>query len=101
MTSGELKGLELAHRLGGKLPWLDLVWPSVNLARYGWNVDSRLALRISEFSDIILKDPVLRSVLAPNGKLLAEGDHIKRVSFSYTLQEIAEKGISVFYEVTN
>ncbi|XP_064597544.1 glutathione hydrolase 1 proenzyme-like [Liolophura sinensis] len=38
---GQLRGMEMAHNLYGRLPWKDLVIPSVEIARNGFNVTKR------------------------------------------------------------
>ena len=42
---GELRGLQKVHELWGKLPWSELVEPSVIIAR-GWKVSKELERRI-------------------------------------------------------
>jgi gamma-glutamyltranspeptidase/glutathione hydrolase/leukotriene-C4 hydrolase len=45
------------------------------------------------------ENPNFASIYAPNGKLLGEGDLLKRTNFSKTLELIAENGSEVFYKV--
>lgn len=42
---GEMRGLEAAYKLGGSLPWNELVEPVVKLAQ-GWKVSAELERRI-------------------------------------------------------
>ncbi len=50
-------------------------------------------------SAAILSDETLSSVFAPDGKLLEEGDLIKRPKYAMTLRNIALMGADVFYKV--
>ena len=47
----------------------------------------------------MLENPDWRSVFAPNGELLREGDLIRRTNYSRTLHTIAEQGAEAFYSV--
>lgn len=59
-----------------------------------------LYLIISQwYEKALLETPNLASIYAPNGKLLGEGDLLKRTNFSKTLELIAENGSEVFYRV--
>ena len=49
--------------------------------------------------DYIFNDTSLQSVFAPAGKLLTEGDHIRRETYASTLETIAKKGVEDFYTV--
>ena len=115
---GELRGLEEAHRRWGKLSWKRVVQPSVELAK-GWNVDRELGKRIpvcffflsivyleetKEFSfqwfrDLMLGDDDWKAIFAPHGRLLREGEIIRRTNYSRTLSAIAEQGAEAFYSV--
>ena len=96
---GELKGLDYMHRMYGILPWERLIRPSIILAREGWRVNRVLADRIAAANDSILGDDELKNIFAPKGKLLVEGDLIKRELFANTLEIIAEHGAEEFYTV--
>jgi gamma-glutamyltranspeptidase/glutathione hydrolase/leukotriene-C4 hydrolase len=43
---GELRGLEMAHRLYGSLSWEEVVMPVAELAKTGWSVSRELARRL-------------------------------------------------------
>lgn len=46
-----LRGLEYAHTLKGKLPWSEIVKPSVSLAKEGFVVSKELASEVSKNID--------------------------------------------------
>lgn len=58
---GELRGLELAHRKYGSLPWADLVNPVVAIAQEA-TVSAMLARRISQMNATILSSPSLSAL---------------------------------------
>ncbi|WRT65034.1 gamma-glutamyltransferase [Kwoniella shivajii] len=94
---GELRGLEMAHQMYGKLPWKEVVMPVAELAK-GWKVSRELARRLRLFGQFMLSSPTWSSVYAPRGSLLVEGDFIQRLVYGQTLEEIAEHGPGGFYE---
>ncbi|WVF70079.1 gamma-glutamyltransferase [Kwoniella sp. CBS 6097] len=94
---GELRGLEAAHKLYGKLPWEDVVMPVAELAK-GWRVSRELARRLRVFGQFMLSSPPWASIYAPRGSLLVEGDFIQRLNYAETLQKIAKGGADAFYE---
>ncbi|KAI0769786.1 gamma-glutamyltranspeptidase [Trametes elegans] len=93
---GELRGLDEAHRRWGKLPWKTLVQPAIELAR-GWTVQKELARRIEMFSQLMLNSPDWTAVFAPEGRLLQEGETIRRTNLSRTLARVADEGAGAFY----
>ena len=96
---GELKGLDYMHKKYGVLTWDRLFQPSIALARKGWEVNRILASRLVSANDTILGNPEFRKVFAPNGKLLVEGERVKREVFADTLEIIAKNGADEFYTV--
>ncbi|OAX42511.1 gamma-glutamyltranspeptidase [Rhizopogon vinicolor AM-OR11-026] len=94
---GEIRGLEEAHRRWGKLPWARLVQPSADLAAE-WTVDKELARRLQMFGTAMLSLEDWRAVFAPEGRILLEGDTIRRTNYSHTLSVIASEGPDAFYK---
>ncbi|PIL36235.1 hypothetical protein GSI_01897 [Ganoderma sinense ZZ0214-1] len=94
---GELRGLEEAHRRWGSLPWKTLVKPAADLAK-GWPVPTELARRLQMFSQLMLNELDWQAVFAPEGRLLREGEIIRRTNLSRTLEAIAEQGPDAFYK---
>ncbi|KAF9929837.1 hypothetical protein FBU30_001150, partial [Linnemannia zychae] len=95
---GEIRGLELAHKRHGKLPWKRLFAPSVKMAREGWAVGPELARRIQLARVMIETEPDWAQVFASaNGVALREGQWIKRETLADTLEKISEEGADAFY----
>jgi gamma-glutamyltranspeptidase/glutathione hydrolase/leukotriene-C4 hydrolase len=111
---GEVRGLQEAYQRWGSLPWKRLVDPSVALAN-GWEVDKELGRRLPVgisrvifgacltfdkwFSELMLNNPDWSAVFAPDGRLLKEGEIIRRTKLARTLSVIGEEGPDVFYKV--
>jgi gamma-glutamyltranspeptidase/glutathione hydrolase/leukotriene-C4 hydrolase len=95
---GEIRGLLEAHRRWGSLPWSQLVTPSADLAR-GWKVHIELARRMETYAELMLQNPDWSAIFAPQGRLLKEGEIIRRENYSSTLDTIAETP-EAFYEVS-
>ncbi|ETW81007.1 hypothetical protein HETIRDRAFT_155010 [Heterobasidion irregulare TC 32-1] len=95
---GEVKGLEEAHKRWGKLEWSRLVQPSVELAA-GWKVGVELGRRMNldMFRPVMLGKDDWRSIFAPNGVILTEGEIIHRANYSKTLAAIAADGSNALY----
>jgi gamma-glutamyltranspeptidase / glutathione hydrolase len=112
---GTVRGLGLAHRRLGKLPWEDLVRPAARLARDGFPVSRTLArsLNAQLFADAersgVAEDLGPRgdrladfpeSVAAfrkPDGSKWAEGDLLVQRDLADTLDRIAADGPDEFY----
>ncbi|RIA86081.1 gamma-glutamyltranspeptidase [Glomus cerebriforme] len=95
---GEIRGMEIAHQKYGRLPWKRLFEPSIKLSRDGFKIPVELSKRLNRYKNRILETPNLASIYAPDGKLLGEGDLLKRTNFSKTLELLSEKGSEVFYK---
>ena len=97
---GSVRGLELAHKRFGKLPWKDVVMPAVTLAEKGFSVSAALARGLNrEVAEPMASFPA--SVAAygkPGGGQWAEGDRIVLSDLGKTLRAIAEGGADAFYK---
>jgi gamma-glutamyltranspeptidase/glutathione hydrolase len=112
---GTVRGLGLAHRQLGKLPWKDLVIPAVALARDGFPISRTLAdgLNAQIFDEAgpakVAEDLGHRgdrladfpaSVAAyrrTDGRPWNAGDRLVQPDLAATLQRIAENGPDEFY----
>jgi len=97
---GTVRGLELAHRKYGRLPWHAVITPAVKMARNGFGVDTYLANSLNA----ILSDPrsvaysELRRVYAPPvAGRWHPGDRLRQPDLAATLEGIAERGSDGFY----
>lgn len=94
---GELAGLHTAWLKYGRLPWKDLLQPSITLARDGFLVVPYLADAIRTKEEDVLADPGLRAVLAPNGRLLQTNDTCYNPALANALEVISTEGPQAFY----
>ncbi|KAF9361700.1 hypothetical protein BGX26_000055 [Mortierella sp. AD094] len=94
---GEIRGLELAHKRYGKLPWERLFAPAVKMAREGWALGPELARRLQLVKEMIETEPDWSHVFAPEGVALREGQLIKREALADTLETIGRDGADAFY----
>lgn len=96
---GTVRGLALAHKRYGKLPWKDVVMPAVRLAEDGFTVNAVLASGLNR----ILESPNTTNTEFKQvyGKLGSErwqaGDTLVLKDLGRTLRIIAEKGADAFY----
>lgn len=91
---GTVAGMVLAHQKFGKLPWKDIVAPAIRLAKDGFPVSYSLAhsLRAQEkkFSPYAASRRIFHDV--------SEGALFRQPELAATLQRIATRGRSGFYE---
>ncbi|MCG8509683.1 MAG: gamma-glutamyltransferase family protein, partial [Rhodospirillales bacterium] len=94
---GLLRMLEMAHGEHGKLPWLDLFQPAIELAEAGFTVSERL-------NTLIAKDKHLKTFAdtagyfhGSGGEALPVGHRLTNKAFAATLRAIAAGGADVFY----
>ncbi|KAJ6000862.1 Gamma-glutamyltransferase [Penicillium waksmanii] len=79
---GQLRGLEHIHTKYGVLPWNSLVQPSIQLARYGFQVTQDLVANMIKATtgteDFLTQNPSWAIDFAPNGTRLGLGDTMTR-----------------------
>ena len=101
---GTVRGLALAHRRYGRLPWKDLVIPAARLAQTGVQVDAPLAATLnSVLSEHRIvggeKFAEFRRVFGhPDNRTWKPGDQLRQPDLAKTLSTIAEQGESAFYD---
>ncbi len=95
---GTPRGLELAHRRFGKLPWQALIAPAVRLAEEGFAVGPRLAAALNQLLASSHEFAELRRVFGkPRGDWQPD-DRLTQPDLAGTLQKLAEHGPAAFYE---
>ncbi|MBK8505966.1 MAG: gamma-glutamyltransferase [Saprospiraceae bacterium] len=94
---GTVAGLYLAHKKYGHLPWADLVQPSIDLAKNGFELTwslAREAIFFESNSPIqFLKDYFKKD----NGAVTKFGEIWKQTELANTLSEIRDHGHDGFY----
>lgn len=96
---GTVRGLALAHRKFGKLPWREVVTPAARLALHGFALDSGLASSLTrELAQGMKPYPAsLAAYSKPGGASWQPGDTIRLPDLGRTLEAIATRGADVFY----
>ncbi|HQU46932.1 MAG TPA: gamma-glutamyltransferase [Pirellulales bacterium] len=97
---GTLRGLELAHRRFGKLPWQTLVGPAVRLAEEGFTLGPRLANDLNKLLKSSAEFAELRRVFGKQGGAdeWTADDRLVQPELAATLRRLAGQGPSAFYE---
>jgi gamma-glutamyltranspeptidase/glutathione hydrolase len=96
---GTVRGLALAHKKFGKLPWKDVVMPGALLAEEGFALDEFLTRSLNKLvRDATGSHPELVRVFGKNGKPdWSVGDRLIQADLGKTLRLIAQQGPDAFY----
>lgn len=94
---GTVAGLDAMHKKFGSRPWGELVAPAIALAREGVTIMPEVALDLAQ-ADGERKIAPMAPLFYPNGKPLAAGTKLVQADLAATLERIALKGASDFYE---
>ena len=95
---GTVRGMALAQKKFGTLPWPQLLLPAVALARDGFVVDKNLAEMLNTYLAAEPKLPEFQRVFGkPGGGLWLAGDRLIQPDLARTLQLLADQGPEVFY----
>ena len=94
---GTVAGLEESHKKYGKLPWKDLVQPSIDLALNGFVLTEKEAGGMKYIQEDLKKyNSVLPSHLISD--TWKAGDTIRHIDLGHTLERIRDNGRAGFYE---
>src|SRR5262245_3304333 len=95
---GTVRGMELAHRRFGKLPWKDLLAPAIRLADDGYLLTRQVASSLNTELVRAEKHAELQRVFRkPDGERWAAGDRLVQKDLARSLRIIAEQGPDAFY----
>jgi gamma-glutamyltranspeptidase / glutathione hydrolase len=95
---GTLRGLELAHKKFGKLPWKDLVAPAIRLADEGFVLDAPMVKSLNEVMKKAKNEEFRRQFGKEAGKTPWQvSDRLVQKDLAKTLQRIGEGGAGAFY----
>jgi gamma-glutamyltranspeptidase/glutathione hydrolase len=97
---GTVRGLALAHRRFGRLPWKDVVMPGVLLAENGFTISGALARSLNgQLAGAMGRFPASVDAYGkPGGGIWAAGDRLVLKDLGRTLRSIAVDGPDVFYK---
>jgi gamma-glutamyltranspeptidase/glutathione hydrolase len=87
-----------AHAKFATKKWVDLVAPAVKLAREGFAIDDGLARALQGGSKLLSNDPESTRIFLRGGYGYKAGETLKQPDLANTLDRIARKGPSEFYE---
>ena len=96
---GTVRGLELAHKKFGKLPWKDVVSPAVELAD-GFTISADLARSLNRevLGPMSVFPASIAAFAKPGSGDWMAGDRLVQADLSRTLRAIADDGADVFYK---
>lgn len=95
---GLLRGLELAHKEAGVLPWADLFQPAIDLAEQGFAVSPRLHTLLAGNKALPTQAAAAAYFYAPDGAPWPVGHVLKNPEFARTLRAVAKQGADAFYQ---
>jgi len=95
---GNLRLLELAHRRHGRLAWVKLFEPAIELAEQGFEVSPRLAGALAR-EQYLKRQAVARDYFYHgDGTPLKAGERLRNPRFAAVLKRVAAGGARAFYE---
>jgi gamma-glutamyltranspeptidase/glutathione hydrolase len=99
-TPGTVRGLGLAHKRFGRLPWKDVVLPAVKLAEEGFAINGPLAASLNGVLRRAPDNAELQRVYGKDGGKGAwqAGDRLVQPDLARTLRRLAEEGADAFYQ---
>ena len=94
---GSVRGFEMANTKYGTRKWADNLAPAVELATKGYQVSYALAEGLKN-SRSLTADPESKRIFQREGKFFDVGETLVQPELGRTLQRIASRGASEFYD---
>ncbi len=95
---GSVAGLHLAWRKFGRLSWVELINPSIQLARNGFVVSASLSHALQNAQKLLTRFRHSKRIFLRGGDFYQEGEIFRQPELAETLQRIAQEGPSAFYD---
>lgn len=96
---GTVAGLHAAWEKYGSMPWAELVQPSIDLAKNGFEVNYDLAEILDIKASWLQSNPATKKAFyKANGQSYVAGEIMRRPNLAKTLELIAKQGPDVFYK---
>jgi gamma-glutamyltranspeptidase/glutathione hydrolase len=95
---GLVAGLYHFHQKFGKLPWHEVLEPSISLAKSKIRVSKHMALALKEAAESLEKDAELKKIFFKDHHVLKEAEYFVQPQLAKTLALIAQDGEKYFYE---
>ena len=86
---GTIAGLQSAHQRYGKLPWKQVVAPSIALAQNGFPVSWRFQQAVEMRRSMLIQNPEASKIFLPNGKVPILGSRLIQTDLARTLQTLS------------
>ncbi|MBL1097210.1 gamma-glutamyltransferase family protein [Streptomyces coffeae] len=96
---GTIPGLAMAHRELGRLPWAELIAPSIALAENGFEMDWHTSMMQGAHLEFLLAHDTTARTFLRDGRyphrppLVGAADVLRQPALSRTLREVAEGGM--------
>ena len=95
---GLVRGLEMAHKQHGKLPWARLFEPAIKMAEEGFPIGSRLHVLLAAATPGTFSPAARAYFFNASGKPWPADTRLKNPVFSDTLKAIRDRGSDGFYK---
>lgn len=92
------RGLFALHARYGHLPFETLISPVEQLAQFGVGTSRALSRDLQQVAGPLLADPGAKSVFAPQGVVLGEGELLKQPDLAVTLARLRVAGVGDLYQ---